>query len=44
MLEVMTKSPSNRDVRVGDTSAKCAAKYFGEEAKEICEEEQEEGQ
>ena len=44
LIEVMTKSPSNRDVRVGDTSAKCAAKYFGEEAKEICEEEQEEGQ
>ena len=44
LLDVMTKSPSNRDVRVGDTSAKCAAKYFGEEAKEICEEEQEEGQ
>ena len=44
LIDVMTKSPSNRDVRVGDTSAKCAAKYFGEEAKEICEEEQEEGQ
>ena len=28
MLEVMTKSPSNRDVRVGDTSAKCPAGYY----------------
>ena len=42
LIDVMTKSPSNRDVRVGDTSAKCPAKDFGEEGEEICEEEQEE--